>query len=174
MGPTLRNTKNPSDTSSSSAASRSATSATRPGFGARPDPEHDGAARAHERQAPLRRNRRRRERLRKGTAGPVDRLLLGSTPDDAGIRRRKRAQKGALAFLRLQEDELLLGQRVRERNAGRAAARADVHDRAVLSAYELETAQGVLQQNAPGSLDVVGRRQPRRGDYGFEPALKWG
>ena len=130
VGPSLRRTKKPSGASSSSAASRSRDGRHRGRFGARPHPEHDRPAGAHERQAPLRRNRRRCEGLRKRTAGPVELLLLGAPPDDARVRRRVLTQEGALALLRLQQDELRVRQRVRERDPRRAAARADVHDRA--------------------------------------------
>ena len=88
----------------------------------RADPEDDRSARAHERQAPLGRGRRLRERLRDRDAGPVGRLLLGATPDDARVRRREPLEERALAPLGLEQHHLAVGKRMGERDPGCAAA----------------------------------------------------
>ena len=64
--------RGPAASRPSSAASRAATRASSVEVGALADPEHRGAARADERQAPLGRDRRRRQRLRERDAGPVE------------------------------------------------------------------------------------------------------
>src|SRR5262245_4246406 len=77
-------------------------------LGRRSDPEHDGPALAHERQAPLGGGRRVCERLRDGDAVRLGRLLLGATPDDVQVRERRRPllEEQALAPLRLEERHL--------------------------------------------------------------------
>ena len=63
------------------------------------------------------------------------------------------------------------GQRVRERDPGRAATRADVHDRAVEARDELDPGERVVEQHparlvrgrgAPSARASRARRQPRR------------
>ena len=67
------------------------------------------------------------------------------------------SQEVALAPLRLEQRELALGQRERERDAGRAAARADVDDGTVdARARASHRAQRVVEQHRP-------RLAPRRG-----------
>src|SRR5581483_310266 len=100
-------------------------------LGRLPDPEHDEPAGPNEGQAPLRSDGRRRERLRERRAGPVDAVLLGPSPDNTRVCGREPLQERALTPLRLEQDELAVGQRVRERNAGRAAAGTDVDERAL-------------------------------------------
>ena len=149
VGPSLRSTSSPSRAvrrARPRAARRPV--ATRSRLGRLADPEHDRSSWADERQAPLGGDRRRRERLRDRDAGPVGLLLLGAAPDDPGVRRRPALEEVALPALRLEQHELVPRQRERERDARRAAARADVDDRALEPAQQLDRPQRVLEQDA--------------------------
>ena len=84
------------------------------------------------------------------------------------------AKEGALPLLRLEQHELPLRQGERERDPGRAAAGADVHDRPRLAPHELEPAQRIVQQHAPRLVEVADRGQPGRRDDSLEPALRRG
>ena len=66
------------------------------------------------------------------------RLLLGTAPHDPQVRqlRRPPLEEVALASLRLEQRHVPARQRRCERDPGRAAARADVHDRPVLALDE--------------------------------------
>ena len=106
--------------------------------------------------------------------GPVDLLLLGAAPHDARVRRCVLAQEVALARLRLEQHELPLRQRERERDPRRAAAGADVHDRALPRAARAR-ARAASRRAAPAAPPrVADRGQPGRRDDGPEPALRVG
>ena len=140
--------------------------------GARPDPEDGSASWTHEREAPLRGDRRDRERLRDRDAVGVGLLFLCTPLDHASVRRRPDAQEIALAAGRLQQDDLAIGQRCRKRNPGHSAAGTDVDDRPLECLHTVEPAQGVLEQRCASLLGVLDRRQARCLDEGFQPALK--
>src|SRR5207248_9696090 len=126
--------------------------------------EDGGASRSDERERPLRRGGRLGERLRDRDPEAVGLLLLGATVHDCRVRRRMLPQELALAAVRLEQRHLALRKCERERDPGGAPARADVYDRALVTPYELEPAQRVVEQRAPRLLQVVDRRQARRGD----------
>jgi hypothetical protein len=92
--------------------------------------------------------------------------------DHARVRRRPDAQEVALAAGRLQQGDLAIGQRRRERNPGHSAAGADVDDRPGECLHAIQAAQGILEQRRPSLLDVFDRRQAWCLDEGFQPALK--
>ena len=100
-------------------------------IGARPDPEHGCAALTHEGQAPFRRNRRRRQRLRDGNAETIGLMLLGTTLQDQRVRRGPLAQEFTLPSVRLEQGHLALRQSCGERDTRHATAGADVDDRAL-------------------------------------------
>src|SRR5439155_23171274 len=99
-------------------------------------------------------------------------LFLGAAPDDARVRRRPPLEEVALAALGLDEHELLVGQRVRERDPRCAAARADVDDGPRQPLDQLDSAQRVLEQHAPRLAEVPQRGQTGRLDDGAQPAAK--
>jgi hypothetical protein len=59
---------------------------------------------------------------------------------------------------------------MRERDPGRATARADVDDRAVEAGDELEAAQRIVEEHTARLVEVADRRQARRRDNGGEPS----
>src|SRR6185312_15899498 len=102
----------------------------------------------------------------------VDRLLLGPAADDPQVRQlvRPAVEEVALAPARLEQRHVAVRQRVRKRDARRAAARAHVDDRALESPNELDHAQGILEQHPPSF--VAGERgQAGCSGDGLEPAL---
>src|SRR5919204_3014804 len=92
-------------------------------LGGGPDPQHNGSAFGHERQAPLRRHDRRRERFRERDAVTVCCLLFRPALDHARVGRRPPPQELALATVCFQQRELALWERVGERDSRYAAAR---------------------------------------------------
>ena len=138
------------------------------------DPEDGGATRPDERKQPLGGDRRRRERLRERNAVDVRLLLFRAAPDDPKIRKlgRPALQEIGLSPLGLEQGHVALGQRRRHRDPGRAAAGTDVDDRPVPTAYQLDRAQAVVQQDPPSLDRVVERGQAGRLEDRGEPALK--
>jgi hypothetical protein len=140
---------------------------------ARADPQDRGPARPDERQAPLGRDGRRRQRLRNRDAETVDFLLLGPAPDDADVRESTRGpfEKRAFLPLGLEQDDLAFGKRSGKRNPRRASPRADIHDRARKPANEIRRAKAVLEQYT-ARFGQADRRQAGRSDNIAEPALE--
>jgi hypothetical protein len=84
-----------------------------------------------------------------------------------------RTKEGTFPLLRLEQHEFLLGQRMRERNSRCAAARADVDNRVILAANQLDAAQRIVEQRASRLVRIRDRRQSGRRDERAQPALKW-
>jgi len=143
------------------------------GVGARADPEDDRASLANEGQAPFRRDRRPRKRLRDHDTVGLERLILGPSVHDPQVRQlaRPALEKVALPALGLEERHVEVGERSRKRDPGRAAARADVDDRAVLGGEERDAAERVVEQNTACLLSGE-RGQTRRRDDRREPAVE--
>ena len=89
-----------------------------------------------------------------------------------------RAKESALALLRLQQDELALGQRVRQRDPGCAATRAHVDNGTLLAPDELEPAERIVEQDATCVCETgdLAERVNADGDHVFVPVEKspWG
>ena len=138
------------------------------------DPEHDRAAFAHERQAPLRGHGRRRERLRHRDLVTVCLLAprRGPRPRAGSGARPSTAQESVLRRSASSSVTSPVGQRRGERDPRRAAAAADVDDRAVGAADELEPRERVVEQHAPRLGRIAKRGQARRLENGGEPALE--
>jgi hypothetical protein len=90
----------------------------------RSDEEDRGSAGGDQRQAPLQRNRRRRQSLRDCDTELLRADLLGPASYDPHIRKGAGdlLEELALPPVRLEQDDLALGQRRRERDTGRAPA----------------------------------------------------
>ena len=145
-------------------------------LGGRADPEDDRAALAHEREAPLGRNRRFGERLRDRDAVRLDRLLLGTPPHDSQVRELvgPALEKLALPALCLEQRHRPLGKRRRERDPGRPAARPDVGDGAVLTPDDVHAEKRVVEQHPAGGLGLTERREAGRRHDGRKPAVEDG
>src|SRR5205823_10882540 len=87
------------------------------------------------------------ECLRRRDARPVGRLLLSPAPNDTSVRGRPELEELALPALRLEQDDLPVGQGNRERDPGRTAAGADVDDRSLVRAHELDRTQRICEQS---------------------------
>jgi len=101
-------------------------------------------------------------------------LALGAAPDHAEVGElgRPALEEPRLAALGLEQGNLPTRERGRQRDPGRPAARADVDDRAVEAADEVEPGQGVVEEDAAGLGGVPQRGQARRLQNGGEPALE--
>ena len=169
--PTCGRRASPARSSGAPPPSCSATRATALEVGATgPTPEHGRAARRDERQAPLGRDRRRRERLRDRDAVDVGR----PAPRRArrrratfGKSRRHALEELGLAPARLEQRHLAVRQRGRERNPGRAAAGADVDDRPLEAAHDARAPRSASSSSIAPRLGAVrdrgqaGRRERR-------------
>src|SRR5947209_3998290 len=142
------------------------------GPSARANPENRGAARTYEREAPLRGDRRRRERFGNRNAVLVGHMLLRPGLHDGRIRRGPPPEKLALPPVCLEQRHLAIRKRVRERDARHAATRANVDERSVERPHELGTAQRVVQQHAASLLEIANRREPWSCNESAEPAVK--
>ena len=96
---------------SSVAGDRAAARASVSRIGGAARPRGHGATVAHERQAPLDRDRRLGERLRERDAERLEGLLLGAAPDDTEVRElgRPALEELALAPLGLEQRDLAVG-----------------------------------------------------------------
>src|SRR5581483_10023373 len=88
--------------------------------------------------------------------------------------RRSGGEKGALASVRLEQDDFTSGQRSRDRNARRATAGADVDDRPVEALDEGDDGEAFLEVDARRLGRVADRGQARRLEQPLEPALESG
>jgi hypothetical protein len=99
-------------------------------------------------------------------------VILGSCADDANVRdvARDALEEGALAPLGLEEDELELGTRHRERHSRRPASRSDIDDRALLDEIQRRKRIGHV---LPSRCFGVGEGgQAAGGDDCRKPALQ--
>ena len=126
-----------------------------------PGVEDEASAGRDERQAPLDRDRRRGERPGKRgrvrVAAVAGGVLLGAGADDLHVREVGRPARARNAHLRAFDSSSVTassGRAAAIGNPGRAAARADVHDRPV--GDEVERGKRVVQVDA-ASLGGVGR-----------------
>ncbi len=127
-----------------------------------------------QRQAPLSGDRRLRKRLCDRDPVRLDRLFLGTAPDDAEVRELlgPLLEELRLPALGLEQCDVALRQRRGERDSRRAAATPDVDDRAVEAADELEPRERIVEQDAARLGRIAKRSQPRRRDDGREPAVE--
>ena len=92
-------------------------------------------------------------------------LLLGAAADDPGVREVAASDSRKSHFRRVasSSDDLAVGQRGRERDPGRAAARADVDDRALVARDERRRRARLSSSvDAPRFGRIADRGQPRR------------
>src|SRR5262249_26375259 len=134
------------------------------GVRAQPDEQDDRSGHSDQRQAPLSRHGRSGKRLRGRHAVLLGRLLLGSALDDLYVRKLPGdlAQKRALAFVRLEERHLPVGQRRGERDPRSPTAGANVDDRPREALDGLHPRNTLFNVHTPRFLVVTDRRQPRR------------
>jgi hypothetical protein len=149
-------------------------SSDRLGIRRRADEENRRAPDFDERQAPLDRDRRRRERLCDRNAEAVGWLVLGPAPDDAYVRENAgdRPEKRALPTVRLEQHHLASGERRGQGDPGRAPARADVDDRSGVPLDHRYGGQALLEVDAPSRRGIADRRQPGLVEQPLEPALE--
>jgi hypothetical protein len=133
-----------------------------------------GSSRGHERQTPLDSDHGRRQRLRERDGVPLGLLLLGPAPHDPYVREvaGDRLEELALARVRLQQEDLPLGERSRDGDARRAPARADVDDAAGKAIDIGRRREAFLEMDAARFRRIANRGQPRRAQQSLEPALK--
>src|SRR5918999_181660 len=112
-----------------------------------PDPEDDGPAGTHERQAPLGRHGWQRKRLRHRDTEPIRLLLLRPPPDDTEIRelRLPLTEEIGLPSLSLQQRDLAIRQCGCERDSRCSSAGADINDWPSEAPHQLGAAETVLQ-----------------------------
>ena len=142
---------------------------------ARPDPEHDGAALRDERQAPLRRDGRRRERLRDRDLVTVCCLLLGAAPDDVQVRELVRPPLEEVAPSGARPRAASPRARAARRRAGCPACRRRSRRRRSARRRPRTSSspgQRVVEQHAPRLVAIADRRQPGRREHRVEPALE--
>jgi hypothetical protein len=140
----------------------------------RPDEEDRSSFRGHEWQAPLDSDHRRRQRLRERDAVPLGLLLLRPASYDPYVREvaGNRLEEPALARVRLQQEDLPLGERSRDGDARRAPARADVGDGTGKALDVGCRREAFLEMDAPRFRRIANRGQPRRVQESLEPALE--
>src|ERR1035437_2845710 len=99
----------------------------------RTDEKNRGSTGSNERQAPLQRHRRRRQRLGHNRAENIDLLLFGATANNSQIRKvaLESFEKAASARLRLDQRHRALGKGGCQRYSRRSSTRADIGDRAL-------------------------------------------
>ena len=83
----------------------------------------------------------------------------------------QRSRKSHLRRRGLEQDELAIGKRAGERDSRSAVARSDIDDRALVRRAELARAQRVVEEPAPGGVEIE-RGQPRRLDDRLQPGVK--
>ena len=171
-GPSLRSTSSPSGLGSSSAASCAATRATRAGSAVSPTQRiaippgrtsgrHHSAATGGWRE-------RLCERHACPVASPAPRRVPRRPARSVAPTARGSAHLRCSASISTTSRS---GSDTASGNARRAAARADIDDRAFDIANQLDRAQRVLEQD-PARRRQIERGQPRRLDDGPEPELK--
>jgi hypothetical protein len=139
-----------------------------------PGEEKAEAAEDHEWQTPLERNGRRSKSARE--SGSVllpafaGRMLLSPCAHHLHVRKRGGVllEERALLPCGLEEDEMEVGPGNCKRQAGRAAARADVDDRTALEQRSRD--EDVFDMDAAGLFRIVSRCQARSGDQRIQPA----
>jgi hypothetical protein len=98
-------------------------------------------------------------------------LFLRAAAHNANVRKRRRdaVEKRRLSLLCLEQRHFAVRKCGRERNAGRAAARADVDQRAAVATNGLECDERTLDVLAPRRLVVRDRGQTRSRDERANP-----
>jgi hypothetical protein len=116
-------------------------------LGARADPEHHRATRFHQRQAQLSGHRRGGERFRDGDVVAIRLLFLRAPVDDADVWELASgfSEEVALAVAGLEQRHFPFGKNRGERNPRRAAAGANVDDRARKVSNERGAGKTALQ-----------------------------
>jgi len=101
-------------------------------------------------------------------------LVLGAPPDHEQVRKLfgPPLQKRGLASLGLEQRHFALGQRGGEGDPGRAAAAADVNDRAVEALDQLEPRKRVVEKDPARLSWIAERRQPGCLENCGQPALE--
>jgi hypothetical protein len=140
----------------------------------RPDEEDRGSSRGHERQTPLDSDHRRRQRLRERDAVALRLLLLGPPSHDPYVREiaGDRLEELALARVRLQQEDLPVGERSRNGDSRRAPARADVDDGAGKAIDVGRRREAFLEMDAPRFRRIAYGGQPGGFQQPLEPALE--
>ena len=82
------------------------------------------------------------------------------------------SRNSRLSPLGLEQHDFASRQRERERDAGRAAAGADIDDRPLEPLDELRRTERVVREHPAGLVEVGDRRQARRRDDGLEPRVE--
>jgi hypothetical protein len=148
----------------------------RAGVSAGPDEQQRSAADRNQRKTPFDRDRRRSQCLRHGHPEIVRATFFGAAEQNAHVGEvtRDGFEKLAFARIRLQQNDLSLGQSSRNGDTRRAAARADVDDRALEALDVGQDGQALVEMDATRFRGIADRGQPRRLDQPLEPSLEPG